>query len=76
MTQEFSRGMFPVFIKLCFRSDYRQLDLATGKEILERVLFGKGSWEELWEKHDFFHRYRDYLQVVVAAADKERSLKW
>lgn len=48
----------------------------TGHEIVERVLFGKATWDELWTKHDFFHRYHNYLQVVAAADDEEKALKW
>lgn len=43
---------------------------------MERVLFGKATWDELWTKHDFFHRYHNYLQVVAAADDEEKALKW
>lgn len=43
---------------------------------MERILFGKATWEELWAKHDFFHRYHNYLQVVASAGNQDTALKW
>lgn len=44
-----------------------------GREIVERILFGKTAWDELWAKHDFFHRYHNYLQVVASAVGLAKS---
>ena len=48
--------------------------MTSGREIVERILFGKTAWDELWAKHDFFHRYHNYLQVVVSAVGQDTAL--
>lgn len=73
MTQEFKRGISGVCscVALAPLTSMHQ-----GHEIVERVLFGKATWDELWVKHDFFHRYHNYLQVVASAGDQDTALKW
>ena len=73
MTQEFKRGISGVcsYVALAPLTSMNQ-----GHEIVERVLFGKATWDELWVKHDFFHRYHNYLQVVASAGDQDTALKW
>lgn len=34
------------------------------------------DWRELFEKHDFFKRYRNYLQIDVSAANHESLRMW
>ena len=29
-----------------------------GVEVVDRIFLGKAQWDELWEKHDFFHKYK------------------
>ncbi|KAL1921740.1 uncharacterized protein VTP21DRAFT_10382 [Calcarisporiella thermophila] len=45
-------------------------------EITDRLMIGAGKWEELFEKSDFFHRYRNYLQVIAASGSEEKQLRW
>ncbi|KAI0722729.1 polymerase [Earliella scabrosa] len=45
-------------------------------EIVERVMFNKASWSELFAKHDFFHKYRYYLQVIASTGAPEMQIKW
>jgi len=41
------------------------------------LIFDEGmSWSALFEKHDFFNRYRYYIQVVAAANNPENMKKW
>jgi len=47
-----------------------------GAEILDRVIVGTASWSELFAKHDFFHKYQYYLQVVAFTGDSELQIKW
>ncbi|KAK7696255.1 hypothetical protein QCA50_000908 [Cerrena zonata] len=47
-----------------------------GSEIVDRVVVGTGSWSELFAKHDFFHKYRYYLQVIASTGDADLQLKW
>lgn len=35
-----------------------------------------GNWAELFEKHDFFHTYRYYLQVISSSSGKDSHKKW
>ncbi|CAG8587785.1 13781_t:CDS:10 [Gigaspora margarita] len=45
-------------------------------EIADHVMVGSGKWADLFEKHDFFIRYRYYLQIIVSSDSSERQLKW
>ena len=45
-------------------------------EIMDRIVLGTGEWSELFAKHDFFHKYRYYLQVIASTANASLQLKW
>ncbi|KAI0353126.1 poly-A polymerase [Trametes cingulata] len=45
-------------------------------EIVDRVIIGKASWSELFAKHDFFHKYRYYLQVIASTGSPDLQIKW
>lgn len=45
-------------------------------DIVDRIIVGSGDWNELFEKHDFFYRYKYYLQVTASSDSAERQLKW
>lgn len=47
-----------------------------GSEIVDRIFLGKATWNELFEKHDFFHRYKYYLQVIASSGSADLQLKW
>ncbi|KAH7887389.1 poly-A polymerase [Phlebopus sp. FC_14] len=47
-----------------------------GADIVDRVIVGTASWSELFAKHDFFHKYRYYLQVIASTGDSELHIKW
>ncbi|GLB34180.1 putative polymerase pla1 [Lyophyllum shimeji] len=47
-----------------------------GADIVDKVIVGTASWSELFEKHDFFHKYRYYLQVIASTGDPELQIKW
>lgn len=47
-----------------------------GAEIVDRVFQGKAQWAELFEKHDFFHKYKYYLQVIASSGSADLQLKW
>ena len=47
-----------------------------GSEIVDRIFLGKATWKELFEKHDFFHRYKYYLQVIASSGSADLQLKW
>ncbi|OJT05411.1 Poly(A) polymerase pla1 [Trametes pubescens] len=47
-----------------------------GCAIVDDVMLGKAEWSALFVKHDFFQRYRFYLQVVAASRDLEMQNKW
>ena len=37
---------------------------------------GTAQWSELFQKHDFFHKYRYYLQVIASTGDSDLQIKW
>ncbi|KDQ08270.1 hypothetical protein BOTBODRAFT_166145 [Botryobasidium botryosum FD-172 SS1] len=45
-------------------------------EIVDRVMIGSANWSELFAKHDFFHKYRYYLQVIASSGDSDTQLRW
>ena len=47
-----------------------------GVEVVDRIFLGKAQWDELWEKHDFFHKYKYYLQVIASSGSADLQLKW
>ena len=47
-----------------------------GADIVDKVIVGKASWSELFEKHDFFTKYRYYLQVIASTVDPAAHVKW
>jgi len=47
-----------------------------GADIVDKVIVGKATWSELFEKHDFFHKYRYYLQVIASTGNAELQTKW
>lgn len=47
-----------------------------GADTVEKVLGGTAPWSELFSKHDFFHKYRNYIQVVALSRDKQAQIKW
>ena len=47
-----------------------------GSEIVEKVIVGQAQWADLFSKHDFFHKYRYYLQVIASTGSAELQMKW
>ncbi|KAF8759811.1 polymerase [Rhizoctonia solani] len=41
-----------------------------------RVYEGRAEWSELFAKHDFFQKYRYYLQIIASSGKAEDQLKW
>ena len=70
ITSEFKRGIASIFF---FASI---LTHSIGAEIVDKIIIGTAEWSELFAKHDFFHRYRYYLQVIASTGNAERQTKW
>ncbi|KAG1735694.1 poly-A polymerase [Suillus paluster] len=47
-----------------------------GADIVDKVIVGTASWSELFQKHDFFHKYRYYLQVIASTGGADLQIKW
>ncbi|KAF8897890.1 Poly(A) polymerase central domain-containing protein [Infundibulicybe gibba] len=47
-----------------------------GAAIVDKVIVGSASWSELFAKHDFFHKYRYYLQVIASTGNPDLQIKW
>jgi poly(A) polymerase len=45
-------------------------------DLTDRVMIGKAKWSELFEKHDFFTRYKYYLQVIASSDSADTQLLW
>jgi Poly(A) polymerase predicted RNA binding domain len=43
---------------------------------VDKVIVGTAEWSELFAKHDFFHKYRYYLQIIASTGDHELQIKW
>lgn len=44
--------------------------------IVDRISVGQAQWSELFAPHDFFVRYKHYLQVTAASSSSDMQLKW
>ncbi|KAJ7614197.1 Poly(A) polymerase central domain-containing protein [Mycena rosella] len=39
-------------------------------DVCDKVVVGKAAWSDLFSKHDFFHKYRYYLQVIASTGKR------
>ncbi|KAI8929941.1 Poly(A) polymerase central domain-containing protein [Entophlyctis helioformis] len=44
--------------------------------ITNKIMIGLEKWPALFQKHDFFTRYKHYLQVIASSDSNETHLKW
>ena len=44
--------------------------------IVDNIMQGKDTWDSLFQKDDFFHKYKHYLQVVASSDNAEDHIKW
>lgn len=52
-------------------------ELDRGAKVLSDINLGKKTWSDLFQRHDFFLRYKFYLCVVVATnSNDEEHSKW
>lgn len=51
-------------------------EFESAADMLDKITTGSESWTALFKKHDFFHKYKYYLQVVASSNDAELHLKW
>lgn len=47
-----------------------------GSEIVDKIIVGASQWSALFQKHDFFHRYRYYLQIIASTDNPDMQNKW
>ncbi|KAG8712603.1 polynucleotide adenylyltransferase [Ceratobasidium sp. 394] len=47
-----------------------------GAQIVEQIMLKRAEWSELFSKHDFFQKYRYYLQIIASSGKAEDQLKW
>lgn len=73
MTEEFKRGQC-TGSAILWGAD--RLTVDAGSEIVEKVIMGTAQWSELFVKHDFFHKYRYYLQVIASTGEPDLHIKW
>ncbi|GAA5838297.1 hypothetical protein JCM5353_006843 [Sporobolomyces roseus] len=45
-------------------------------EIVDKVFVGSAKWSDLFAPHDFFSKYRYYLQITASSASADTQLKW
>ncbi len=70
MTEEFKKGL-PGISPLGYGSN-----TSLGADIVDKVIVGSADWSELFAKHDFFHKYRYYLQIIASTGDHDLQIKW
>jgi len=47
-----------------------------GLAVTDEIATGTKPWSALFDKHDFFTRYRYYLQITASSPNAEIQLKW
>lgn len=55
---------------------HRPPTFAEGADIVDKVIVGSAPWSDLFAKHDFFHKYRYYLQVIASTGNPDLQIKW
>jgi poly(A) polymerase len=45
-------------------------------KIVDKIVCKQAEWKELFENHDFFGKYRYYLQITANSNNEETQLKW
>lgn len=70
MTEEFKKGLRRISL-LGYGTN-----TSLGADIVDRVIVGSADWSELFAKHDFFHKYRYYLQIIASTGNHDLQIKW
>ena len=52
------------------------LEFCRGMNICLDIEHGRGGWEDLFAKSDFFYRYKTYLRVTVGATTEDFKGLW
>lgn len=47
-----------------------------GIDVVEKVMEGEGKWADLFVKSDFFHSYKNYLEITSSSMSSESQLTW
>ncbi|KAI9364170.1 Poly(A) polymerase central domain-containing protein [Pilaira anomala] len=47
-----------------------------GTDIMDKIMNKNGKWSDLFVKSDFFHSYKNYLQIVASSLSSEAQLTW
>lgn len=47
-----------------------------GLAVTDEIATGTKTWSALFDKHDFFTRYRYYLQITASSPNADTQLKW
>jgi poly(A) polymerase len=51
-------------------------EFARAAETSENIMRGRLPWSALFERHDFFLRYKYYLAITAASKSPETQVKW
>ncbi|CAG8591893.1 5828_t:CDS:10, partial [Diversispora eburnea] len=66
----------PAYPSMCATHNVTQSTKKIIEDEFSRVMIGTGKWSDLFAKHDFFQKYRYYLQIIASSDNAERQLKW
>lgn len=55
---------------------HHSLAHGTAAEVVDKVFVGTAKWAELFQPHDFFSKYRYYLQITASSSNADVQLKW
>ncbi|CAG8647693.1 23645_t:CDS:10 [Cetraspora pellucida] len=59
-----------------FTKKVMEREFRRATEIMDHIMIGTGKWSDLFAKHNFFEKYRYYLQIIVLSDSYEKQLKW
>jgi poly(A) polymerase len=51
-------------------------EFARASDISQKIMKGKLPWSALFDKHDFFLRYKYYLAITAASKSPDTQVKW
>ena len=51
-------------------------ELKKGADIVDKIIAGTAQWSELFEKLEFFDKYRHYIQVTASSKSAAVQGQW
>jgi poly(A) polymerase len=51
-------------------------ELNRASKIVDTIILGTGSWQDLFVEHDFFKLYKYYIRVSFCSSEQNAHISW